>query len=290
MGDPGVSPSSPDLGLDSRLADIVPAAPLLRHPADVHRAAAQRSALYNSGEHPLGIGVCPVCLALACSRVHGFNLPSTRSSFGWYFNPFAWQILFYIGLRCGLAFVRLERLPRALWLSIACVAYLVFAFAVTAPCDFRSLQSLCTMQPEYRTAHMGLWRIAHILALAYIITVSIPANSGWLRGNLATLVQTLGRNSLPVFLAGLILDLLGSILLVELGTGWQMEVLMNGAGVCVLYLTALSFDQNRQSLRDFIAIRTPLDHIYSSARISLQGAGGNSNSRLKARLKAASGS
>ena len=53
-----------------------------------------------------GVGlVVSIALWLA-AEIAGLNLPSSRSSAGWYFDVFAWQLLFYVGLMAGAAHLR----------------------------------------------------------------------------------------------------------------------------------------------------------------------------------------
>ena len=42
------------------------------------------------------------------AEIAGLNFPSSRSSAGWYFDPFAWQILFCVGLVAGAACSRAD--------------------------------------------------------------------------------------------------------------------------------------------------------------------------------------
>jgi hypothetical protein len=180
------------------------------------------------------------------AEITGLNFPSSRSPAGWYFDPFAWQILFCIGLTAGIALLQGARLPRSWWLIVPTVGYVVFAFVATAPCQLRVVAHLCqAADPGSDVAHLPPWRIAHILALAYLAAVMVSPNAAWLSNPVAQSIVLLGRNSLPVFLAGVIMALLGSILLVEYGAGWQWQLALNAAGVCVLVLTASWSDRRR---------------------------------------------
>ena len=43
------------------------------------------------------------------ARFLGWNLPTSVDGIGWYFNPFAWQLLFFIGVACAIAPPRWDR-------------------------------------------------------------------------------------------------------------------------------------------------------------------------------------
>ena len=195
-----------------------------------------------------GTGLVLSIVLWLAAEITGLNFSSSRSPAGWYFDPFAWQALFCMGLLAGIALLQGVRLPRSRWLVATAVGYVLFAFAAATPCQFRSLSHLCWLAvPESDVVHLTPRRIAHILALAYLATVMVPQKAAWLSSHVAQSIVLLGRNSLPVFLAGVIVALLGSIMLVEYGAGWQRQLLLNATGVCVLLLTASWSDRAKEN-------------------------------------------
>src|SRR5690606_10771368 len=55
------------------------------------------------------------------------NFPNYPNSGGWFFNPLSWQLLFVLGLLCGMAMKRGQRfVPANPWLFLASAAFLVF--------------------------------------------------------------------------------------------------------------------------------------------------------------------
>ena len=203
-----------------------------------------------------GTGLAMSIALWVASEITGLNFPSSRSPSGWYFDPFAWQVLFSIGLMAGIAILQGVSLPRSRWLTAAAVGYILFAFAAATPCHFRSVAYLCQVaEPGLEVADLTPWRIAHILALAYLVTGMVPAKAAWLSSRFAQSIVLLGRNSLPVFLTGVIMALLGSIMLVEYGIRWQSQLVLNAAGVCALLLTASWSDRRRRSLEPRVSAR-----------------------------------
>jgi hypothetical protein len=195
-----------------------------------------------------GTGLAMSIALWVVSEITGLNFPSSRSPAGWYFDPFTWQVLFCIGLMAGITLLQGVSLPRSRWLTAAAIGYVLIALAATTPCHFRSVAHLCQVADSgSEVADLALRRIAHILALAYLATVMVPPKAAWLSSRFAQSIVLLGRNSLPVFLAGVIVALLGSIMLVEFGTGWQWQLVLNAAGGCVLLLTASWSDRRRGS-------------------------------------------
>ena len=68
-----------------------------------------------------------------------WNLPAYPNGV-WFFNPFAWQLLFVFGAWCALGGAqRLAGLLRSRIVLAVAIAYLVFAFAITLTWHFESL-------------------------------------------------------------------------------------------------------------------------------------------------------
>jgi len=169
----------------------------------------------------------------------GLNLPSSRSSDGWYFNPFAWQLLFCVGLLGAHTIRRPIQWMRSHWLIAIAVAYVMLAFALTTPCGFRIAAKFCVLGvPQWDVAHLGPWRIAHGLALMYLALVAIPDRAPWLERYPARGLIALGQNSLSVFCVGSLVGLLSAIALTVFGSGWRSQLLLNTAGSALLFATA----------------------------------------------------
>src|SRR5215212_763228 len=64
----------------------------------------------------------------------GLNLPNFPDSRAWFFNPFAWQLLFVIGLTLAhLGTTGRWRMPAPRVVTVLAAAYLAFAFVAAAP-------------------------------------------------------------------------------------------------------------------------------------------------------------
>jgi hypothetical protein len=170
----------------------------------------------------------------------GLNLPSSRSPDGWYFNPFAWQLLFCIGLLGAHTFRQRTQRMRSHYLLIAiAIAYVMVALALTTPCRFRIAIGHCVFGVQQSDiADLAPWRIAHGLALVYLALIAIPNCAPWLVRYPARALVTLGQNSLSVFCVGSLVGLLSAIALTIFGSGWRSQVLLNTAGTALLFATA----------------------------------------------------
>jgi hypothetical protein len=150
----------------------------------------------------------------AAARAFGLNLPNWPEPGGWFFNPMAWQLIFTLGVVSAILWR--DGLPRpAPWLvtlsavTVAGAALIVTNEGGLAP----GLRDTATAHLDVAKQDLGLARLIHFIALAYLIAMATTAFRRFIapvvRGAFGSAVQSLGRNSLPVFAAGSILSACG---------------------------------------------------------------------------------
>lgn len=148
----------------------------------------------------------------ALARSLGVNLPSWPDVSGWYFNPFAWQLMFTIGIVCGCGLVA-QGLPFQPIAHRAAQFFTVVAAFVVSN-GFGLLPGLVDKAGVYLDwgkTDLGLIRIIGFLALAYVVYFS-PA-TGWARSTpVYGFFCRLGRNALAIFCVGSFLSGLGQVL------------------------------------------------------------------------------
>jgi hypothetical protein len=175
------------------------------------------------------------------AQAWGWSLPNTPGDTVWFFNPFAWQLLFVLGLLAGAGwFDRVAGHPAAACLAVTCVMYALAARApwqaVEAFQDVALLPEGLVPQPD--KTDLSAWRIAHILALACLAR-GLGAPLGRLARSRAGLAVVLcGARSLPVFCIGTVASVLGFVVLTELGRPLWLEVTVNLVGIALLLLSA----------------------------------------------------
>jgi hypothetical protein len=146
----------------------------------------------------------------AGARAFGLNLPNWPQPGGWFFNPMAWQLIFTLGLVSAILWR--DGLPRpAPWLIALSAATVVgAALIVTDEAGFApGLRDTATAHLDVAKQDLGLARLVHFVALAYLIAMATAFGrfiTPMVRGAFGSAVQRLGRNSLPVFAAGSILS------------------------------------------------------------------------------------
>lgn len=198
-----------------------------------------------------------VGLALAISfaiwlvaNLASLNLPAHQREAGWFFNPFAWQLLFTTGAAASVIVRRMETSPHVLVL-IAAAAYVLFAFIVAAPWVHYSWlpdgRLLSQELVEPMSKHdLSAWRLLHVLALAYLVAAIVPAHASWLRQRWAQVVQTCGKHSLEIFSLGTLLSFFGWIALTEFGSNQLAVLAVNVIGIAIMSVTAWQMSRRRQ--------------------------------------------
>jgi hypothetical protein len=194
------------------------------------------------------------------ARTCSLNIPTWPSEGGWFFNPFAWQLLFTIGLFVGL---RLKApfnsaAPFNGGLFAICVAVvLLSAFIVTngfglVPGLWDSVHG--NLDDDKRI--LGTARLVHFLALAYVVYYS--GLTRLLRGTaISAPLCLIGRYSLPVFATGAILCTVGLAVMDEDWPGMPYSLIALAAGLAIHYLVASLLSIRSENQRNRIAIDRP---------------------------------
>ncbi|MGG9998823.1 OpgC family protein [Pseudovibrio ascidiaceicola] len=171
----------------------------------------------------------------------------------WFFNPFAWQLLFFTGFAFIKGWLPAPPVKKRLLFLSASIIILTIPFAY-----FRILNEV----PELRRiandisdltvkSEMGLLRYIHFLALAYVAWVAVGEGGqrllmGGFGGKIVRVIKKVGQQSLAVFLASLILAQGIAIFRDELGlkgtvTGGVMANLLGFAGLIAVAYTVAWF-------------------------------------------------
>ncbi len=173
----------------------------------------------------------------AAVRLLQVNLPSWTGG-GWFFNPLAWQALFFAGVALGQPQGPLH-LPYRRSLAAFCLLLLLAGAAATAIAWHRP--GLLARLPDWLATGISdidktslhPARLASMLALTYLVGHWLPAGAAWLRGRWAAPWLLMGQQSLPVFCAGIFLSFLGRLAL-EVSDAWPMQLLVNALGLAAL--------------------------------------------------------
>lgn len=145
------------------------------------------------------------------------NFPNYPVPGGWFFNPLSWQLLFVVGLLCGIAMKQGQRFAPANRLVLSFLAaFLVFTMFWVQIDEFgaagREVLGMLADAglPFYITwfdkTFLALPRLVHALALFYVLASLAPVR--WLATTtIAAPLRLMGQNGLAIFASGTVLSL-----------------------------------------------------------------------------------
>jgi len=176
----------------------------------------------------------------AAARVFDITLPSWRGE-DWFFNPLAWQLLFFIG--CSISYRPPGGHPLSLpwrrWAGVLCGLFLAAGAVLTVLIYFHwdfteaRLPAAAPYLAAIDKASLHPARLLTMLALTYLIAHLLPRNAAWLRSPPGKVLALMGQQSLPVFCAGIALSFLARVAL-EAEDTWWMQVAVNLVGAAAL--------------------------------------------------------
>ena len=195
-------------------------------------------------------------LALAASVVlwiaatAGLNLPAELwfvkpSDRPWFFNPFAWQLVFFTGFALMAGWLPAPPVHRALiWLAVGIVLLSVpFAWGKVFT-QFDLLRDIRkSASPLFNKTDFGILRYIHFLALAYLAWVAVGPGGARLRhggwaGKIIALICRVGQQSLAVFAASMVLARVLGAFLKLAGNGPLAALAVNLAGFALIIAVA----------------------------------------------------
>ncbi len=197
------------------------------------------------------------------ARWFDWNLAAYPQGTTWYFNPFAWQLLFVFGAWCGVGgATRLMPLIRSRIALGVAMAWIAFAFAIVMTWHIPVLASLVptwmakAMYPIDKT-DLDMLRVTHFLALAVVVTRYVPPGwrplaSPWLRPLILC-----GQHSLPIFCFSVLLSFAAYWILMQYGRGVFEQLVVSAAGILIMIATAWLFDRARKVPNLFVATAEP---------------------------------
>jgi len=168
------------------------------------------------------------------------NYPTPGS---WFLNPLSWQFLFTIGVVGMLHVRRGGRFVAQPVLVAAAALYLVLAFAwVRVPLwGVDTSLGLPAVLTGFDKTYLSLPRLLHVLALGYLIVV-VPGLSELARTKESNPLASLGRHSLPVFVAGTLLAMVGQVVKLSRPESLLLDTLLIGTGIALQFALAFYLD------------------------------------------------
>jgi hypothetical protein len=183
--------------------------------------------------------------ALLYARMWKFewNIPAYPNGY-WYFNPFAWQLLFVFGGWCAMGGAqRLNRWINSRIVLTVAILYLLFAFSIAMTWYFPRLATFVpraladNIYPIDKT-NLDVLRIAHFLSLAIVILWIVPRDAPWLKLPICWPAIICGQHSLETFCLGVFLSFAGHFIFTEISDRLPMQIFVSVAGIAIMVGTA----------------------------------------------------
>jgi hypothetical protein len=185
----------------------------------------------------------------AAARWFDWNLASYPAGTHWYFNPFAWQLMFVFGAWCGvggadkLKFIIQSRVALAL-----AVAWILFALVIVLTWHVPLLDAsvpkwmIKAIYPIDKT-DLDMLRFTHFLALALVVARFLPRDwpmlsSKWLRPLILC-----GQHSLPIFCFGVFLSFGAHWILMQYTRGVWEQLAVSAGGILIMVAAAWLLDR-----------------------------------------------
>jgi hypothetical protein len=197
----------------------------------------------------------------ALARYFDWNLPSYPGG-NWYFNPFAWQLLFVFGVWCGLnGAAEIGALIRSRAALILALIWIAFSFVIVMTWHIPVVDA---MVPKWLIkiiypidkSDLDLFRLVHFLALAVVFVRYIPRDWPGLRSKLAYPLILMGQHSLPIFCLGVFLSFAAHWFLVQIEGDIPAQILVSVVGMTTMVSAAWLLGKFK-ALPDHFAPRNP---------------------------------
>jgi len=188
-------------------------------------------------------GMLGSVLLYFAARQFSWNLPSYPSGV-WYFNPFAWQLLFVLGAWLALGGANtLHFLVRSRAVLVLGLAYLLFATVMTLSGLIPELQKLLprvlfeAFNPNDKT-NLAPYRFLHLTIVIILGARFIPIDAPGLHATIWKPLVKCGQQSLEVFAVGIYLSFIGYFVLEMTSNGIVAQLLVGTTGISIMTAVA----------------------------------------------------
>lgn len=192
---------------------------------------------------PSGLIAASLVLYLL-ARQFGWNLPGAPAGKPWFFNPFAWQLVFCIGASFAAMGNIGERLrPARPVLAPLAILYLLAAAFVALSWQVVALSGAVPdvigriIYPIDKTDFDPL-RVLHFLAMAYLVQITVPASAPFLRWRVFLPLRRCGEHSLQIFCLGTFLSFTAYVILSLYDDSIWTQIGVSVAGILTMVLAA----------------------------------------------------
>jgi hypothetical protein len=174
------------------------------------------------------------------ARIFDWNFASYPPGSTWYFNPFAWQMLFIFAAWCGTGGVnQIWPIVQSRLALIAALIWIAFAFLIVMTWHIAALDALVPkwmikiIYPIDKT-DLDMFRFTHFLALALIVSRYVPHDWAPLKFKWLRPAIMCGRHSLPIFCFGVFLSFAAHWVLMQYTRGVWEQLVVSAVGILTM--------------------------------------------------------
>lgn len=213
----------------------------------------------------------PLLLSVAlygAGNLGGLNLPNTRTASAWFFNPFAWQLLFVLGFSLGRAMQGQAPLPSFgphLRRAITAIAVLITLAGIVLAAPWREIKGLenaflvnPALLGAFSKTNFHPTRLIDLMAKLWLVLLLVPVASRWLRSAIAAPLVWMGQHSLEVFVLGNVLAVTGGILATAYGFHPWLMVAINVVGIGAMLGLAALLEWRKDAMASLAARPRPM--------------------------------
>ncbi len=175
---------------------------------------------------------------------YNWNLPAYPDEKVWYFNPMAWQVVFYVGAACAVLGPKLAWLDRFRGLlTTLAIAFILFAAFISLSWHYNPLERLVPtwvgrlIYPIDKT-NIDVLRLLHFLAVAWLVRLAVPIDAPILRWPLWQPLRRCGEASLLIFCMGTFLALSGQVIVGYYEDSILSQIIVSIGGIAIMCLAA----------------------------------------------------
>src|ERR1700681_2470873 len=186
------------------------------------------------------------------ARRFDWNLASYPPGTTWYFNPFAWQLMFVFAAWCGVGGVaKLQGIIQSRAALIVAIAWIAFAFLIVMTWHIPFLDAMVPkwmikmIYPIDKT-DLDMLRFTHFLALALIVSRYLPRDWPALKSKWLRPVILCGQHSLPIFCFGVFLSFAAHWVLMQYTRGVWEQLVVSAGGILIMIALAWLMDRTRK--------------------------------------------
>ncbi|MBI3699844.1 MAG: OpgC domain-containing protein [Afipia sp.] len=194
------------------------------------------------------------------ARIFDWNLPSYPPGTTWYFNPFAWQLMFVFAAWCGTGGVtKIWPIVESRIAQAIAVAWIAFSLVIVMTWHIPMLEAMIpkwmikAIYPIDKT-DLDMLRFTHFLAVALLVARYFPRRSEILGSKWLYPLVLCGQHSLPLFCFGVFLSFGSHWILVQYSNGLLAQLGVSLGGIAMMIAIAWLLERSRSVPNLFVDV------------------------------------